>query len=360
MDAGEDVLRAQARLLKVFLMIGGRKCTEYVNALSASILLWGHYESIDHPAWQMFRNNASAFNEESGEISLSMLARDIARTGVRSDLDKVSRTFALVKAKAEVAQDIGIDISGDDFGSDIRGRELKTDSPEVVSAAAFFATVIRHILTSTYRHYDKSCGVLAKGVTTARVTVPMEAFTASFRSVAPDLKQTMSKLRSSTVSFWVTPHADIWPGAIPAIIFDSEEEEEAGGAGAAGGQAAGEGNRAKRKAPGDGAGAAGGAKKAKKASADELVGCVVAVPAWKFGAVWAGHNFAQPRKAVLIGDVVQFDPNRRTENFLVAMREDAGYKLRLNQSEVEEFKLDGAAAAAAKDTPWKHGKQLDE
>ena len=60
----------------------------------------------------MFINNASAFNEESGEIALSVLARDIARGGVRSDLKKVSKTFALVKAKAEVAQDIGVEPYG--------------------------------------------------------------------------------------------------------------------------------------------------------------------------------------------------------------------------------------------------------
>jgi hypothetical protein len=82
--------------------------------------------------------------------------------------------------------------------------------------------------------------------------------------------------------------------------------------------------------------------------------------AWKFGAVWAGQNFARPMTAVLIGDVVGHDANHPTEPFRVAMREDAGYFLRLKQSEVEEFRLDGAAAEAAKDTPWKHGKQLDE
>ena len=40
MDSGADVLRAQALLLKVFMMIGGRSCTEYIRALTASIMLW--------------------------------------------------------------------------------------------------------------------------------------------------------------------------------------------------------------------------------------------------------------------------------------------------------------------------------
>ena len=89
MDAGEDVLRAQALLLKLFMLIGGAKCNEYIKALSASLMLWSHCEQRDHPCWQLFKHNASAFNEESGEISLSVLARDISRGGVRSDCKKV-------------------------------------------------------------------------------------------------------------------------------------------------------------------------------------------------------------------------------------------------------------------------------
>ena len=92
MDAGADVLAAQARLLKVFPLVGGAKCSEYVRALTASLLQWSEYERVNHPCWQLFANNASAFNEESGEISLSVLAREIARGGVRSDCKKVDQS----------------------------------------------------------------------------------------------------------------------------------------------------------------------------------------------------------------------------------------------------------------------------
>ena len=67
-------------------------------------MLLGHYEAVNHPCWQLFKQNASAFNEEAGEIALSVLARDIARGGVRGDLKKISRTFSPVKAKSELAQ----------------------------------------------------------------------------------------------------------------------------------------------------------------------------------------------------------------------------------------------------------------
>ena len=359
MDSGVEVLRAQALLLKVFIMTGGRQSAEYIKVLSASIMLWGFYESSQHPCWELFRNNASAFNEESGEISLSVLARDVSRGGVRSDCAKVSQTYALVKAKAELAQDIGVDIAGDDFGSDSHGRRIKVDSAEVLSTAAYFTTVIRHILAGTYRHYDKTCGVLGKGVTTARVTVPMAAFTASFRSVTPDLKQTVNKLKSNTVSFWVAPHVDIWPGAVPAIEWDASDEEEAGGAAGGAGQAPPAQNVSQKKRAAGSAGAAAPSKK-PKVSKEKFVGCVLAVPAYKFGAAWAGMNFQRAMKAVLIGDCVSFDPENRFTPYSCRMREDKDYMIKLSAKEVEEFHLVGEAAASAQDTPWKHGKEVNE
>ena len=359
MDAGSDVLAAQALLLKVFLLIGGSKCSEYVRALTASLAQWSEYERCNHPCWQMFTNNASVFNEESGEISLSVLAREIARGGVRSDCKKVSQTFKLVKAKAEVAADIGVDISGGDFGSDEHGRRIDPNGDEVKATAAYFSVVIRHALAGALRHYGKDCGFLGKGVRTARPTEPMAKFPTCFGSVSGLLDGAVAKLKTSTVGFWVADHVDIWPGAIPAIEFDSDDEEEAGGAGAAGGQAAGVAHPPKRKAAKDAAGADGAAKRAKKASGAELVGSVVAVPAWKFGAQWAAHHFQRPSKAVLIGDVTEWDSKRRFDPFSVAMRGDKGYVLRLKQSEVEEFRLDAANAALAVDTPWKEGVEAE-
>ena len=117
--------------------------------------------------------------------------------------------------------------------------------------------------------------------------------------------------------------------------------------------------RSPRNASKGAADSAGGAKKAKKASGEQHVGCVVAVPVWKFGAQWAAHHFQRPSKAVLIGDVTEWDGKRRIDPFSVAMRGDKGYILRLKQSEVEEFMLAGADAALAVDTPWKDGVEVD-
>ena len=57
---------------------------------------------------------------------------------------------------------------------------------------------------------------------------------------------------------------------------------------------------------------------------------------------------------MLIGDVVAADKKRYAEPFCVAMRTDEGYIIRLMRKELDEFSLEGAAAAAAVDTPWQH------
>ena len=118
-------------------------------------------------------------------------------------------------------------------------------------------------------------------------------------------------------------------------------------------------NPPKRKAAKAAAGAGGAAKRTKKGCGAELVGCVVAVPAWKLGAQWAAHHFQRSSKAVLIGDVTEWDGKRRFDPFSVAMRSGKGHILRLKQSELEEFILEGADAALAVDTPWKDGVEVD-
>ena len=115
----------------------------------------------------------------------------------------------------------------------------------------------------------------------------------------------------------------------------------------------------KRKAAKDAAGAGGAAKRVKKAGGPELVGGVVAAPAWKLGVQWAAHHFQRASKAVLIGDVTEWDGKRRFGPFSVAMRGDRGHILRLKRSKLEEFMLEGADAALAFDTPWKDGVQVD-
>ena len=77
----------------------------------------------------------------------------------------------------------------------------------------------------------------------------------------------------------------------------------------------------------------------------------MAVPAWKFSKRWAAHHYKEPQQAVLIGDIKRFNAKKRADPFDCAMREDEGFTLELNRTEVLKFRLEGNAAATAEDTP---------
>ena len=65
-------------------------------------------------------------------------------------------------------------------------------------------------------------------------------------------------------------------------------------------------------------------------------------------------------KVVLIEDCVRVDPTHRLSPDSCVMREDKDNMIQLSAKEVEEFHLVGEAAASAQNTPWKHGKQVNE
>ena len=85
--------------------------------------------------------NASMWNEESGEVCFSVLARDIASSRVRSDVSKVSEKFELIKMKMETAADLKVDLCGDDF-ADRKHRKIQMDSKEVQATVVFFRRMI--------------------------------------------------------------------------------------------------------------------------------------------------------------------------------------------------------------------------
>ena len=151
LDDGEEILKKQCMLLRMFLVLNESNCREYQRALSTSISIWEWMKSINHPCWQLFKNNASAFNEESGEICFSVLAREISGSGVRSDCQAVSSKFRIIKTKIDVANDLKFELCGDDFASK-KHKVIRADSDEVKTTAYFFQRTIRQIVSKAFRH----------------------------------------------------------------------------------------------------------------------------------------------------------------------------------------------------------------
>ena len=224
MDDGEAVLKGQWRLLHVFLMLDDANCREYQRALVCSVLLWHNYkQSTHHECWRMFVRNACAFNEETGEICFSILAKGIASNGVRSDIKQISQRFRLLRPQMDTANDLKVDLSGNDFAGP-RANTIDATGPEVQATISFLRSSIRQMVHGNYRHYDSSFGRITTS-TAVRPTVPAIRIQPLKRDVSARFGQVLAKVQTNIFNnFWVQPYADIWPAAIPVISSGSDDE----------------------------------------------------------------------------------------------------------------------------------------
>ena len=362
LDLGLGVLQSQFRLFHLFLIIDDSKCKEYQRAMCTSLHIWSWMKRCDHPAWQIFKNNASAFNEESGEICFSVLAREIAGTGVRSDCEAVSKRFKLIKAKTQIAKNLKVELCGEDFSTK-HHSSVKAESSEVFATIAFFQRMIRQVKAKTYRHYDNTCGHLdqkARRRKQARVTVPMSFVPPLSSDVSARLAKVVSNMEVTFDSFWVHQHSDIWPQGMPshesfAADIDQKSsrsvDHRVGQVNSRDRVPRAKAKRgAKRKEPSKPA-------LAEHSSDDEpvhvdlFIGRVVAVPSWCLGLQWslqAYGSVAARNKARLHGHLERCD---KAGTWNCRFWHDTNYLLNLTRAQVESYLVPHRDESTVKDTP---------
>ena len=360
-DGGNQVMAAQFRLFHLFLIIDNSKCKEYQRAMCTSIHLWMWMMKNKHPSWKIFKNNASAFNEESGEICFSVLAREIAGSGVRSDCSAVSSKFKLIKSKTQIAKDLKVELCGEDFSTK-HHSSVKKDSAEVFTTIAFFQRMIRQVKAKTYRHYDSTCGHLdqkARRRKDARVTVPMSMVSHMSSDVGKRLDKVVSNMKDTFDTFWVHQHSDIWPQGMPSHkLSDSEDEQKSivrgnpqlSGVNGGGLQKKNKTKRGKKRRMVQRESARGSSS--DESPADIFLGRVVSVPSWCLGLQWslqAYGSVSARNKARLHGRLEQCS---KPGTWNCRFWHDTNYLLNLTRAQVESFLVAHQDEEKVKDTPF--------
>ena len=345
MDDGEKIMEAQQRLLHVFMIINNGKCYEYQRAIMLSQLIMTSYKHRNHVCWTMFKENPSAFNEETGEICFSILAREIAHGGIRSDVKSVDRRYRLIRTKLDVAEDLRSDISGDDFNEHSRAN-VNPDGPEVKATVAFFLNVIRQLRGGNFRHYDPTVGYKSNGQHNARVTIRAEIVPALKLDVREQTKTVIRKLKKKYNKLWVMEYADIWPASVPQIESDSDDSIVVSG-----GQSS-ESSDTDLPAPDDekknrprarrrqGKSNEKKVEESKNNDPDpiDLMNRMLAVPACRIGLAWARDRYGtvECRNAVMHGTVIDYDPNHRLGPIGCSFSDD-DYTLRISVPQAFDF-----------------------
>ena len=365
MDDGHLILKMQYRLLKVFHILDGPKSREYQRALATSIHLWEFWKSHGHPAWEIFQNHPSCWNEEAGELCFSVLAREIASSGVRSDHAAVARKFRLVNSKIEVAHRLQVDLEGEGFSRSSHCTILPT-SPDVVATVAFFKRMIRQLTSGQHRHYGPDCGFLdatARRRQQARTTVAAETVPKLVFDTETRLRDTLNRVSVSLRAFWVYEHRDIWPGAQPRSSSDEEsgdegddeEDEEPGDSDdpdeddddeAPDADPPGARSRPQRRRQRD------ADRCEEEAKASRFLGRMVAVPSWCLGIRWSERKFGSRQGSNRARMHGRLERSEQKNSWNCRFFHDQDYVLVLTHAQVNNYLVPVEEEGNAVDTPF--------
>lgn len=365
-----------------------------------SIIIWARQMKLKSTLWTMFKDNASMFNEEAGEVSFSCLARHVARGGVRSEVKPVSDAFVMLKPKMAAANDLNVNLSGDTVG-DKKGYFIDPESEEVQATVAFFKRTIRELQARKYWQYDHTLGNF-NGTNSQRKKILFHppSYRTFLESVTERVEEEIEKAQYFLSSFDVFMHSDIWPSAdvhvfrAPAAVVNAknndhvnkhhdssyaatvvmeppndvaipEEKVEVECIDAADPVSRVSDNTKpktskKRRQVGDPKGKQSKKKKGKTAksriesyqSLIQEMGTIIHVPAWKWGHQWAKEAFDNPKHAYLHMKVIEIKSTHISEPFLADFVDPTrdSWPMRFERVEIDRWRC--LHGPSCQDTPY--------
>ena len=341
-------------MLKLFMTLDGPSSREYQRALVTSLAMWTHHRKLNNSTWKMFKNNASAFNEEVGEICFSVLARGIASGGVRLKIDAVDERFKTIRSKIMVANDLDVDLIGEVLSEPSR-HFIDPEGEDVKATVAHFQRVIRNLKGGNHRHYDATLGHIDRD-NKARATVPAKIVPKAHIRSSTKVTDLIDKTQRKLCTYFVFEHKDIWPAAQPQVEPLSEDEDaeisseiddELSEDVNANLEKRGERQSIERRGIAR-ANSQGSPKRMRlsgpqrtRAQAVNLIGRKVAIPSWKFGVEWANETYGTDyRQCVLHGLIQEVKDRGATNICTVAMIEDDGFEILLDRNEMDQWLVD--------------------
>jgi hypothetical protein len=163
-------------MLKVFLSI--QPTQEYVRSLITQLLTLKYWEDKKDvlPFWNIFKKNPGAFNEESVEVSFSLLGRSVSGDSKRSDREHVNKKYLGVRSYLDMKNDFFTDLASQNSMKSVSGRfNVKAASLKLTQVKQWVMQMINQARHNSYSPY-------ANG----------SAFKSSFASIAHRLSPTAS------------------------------------------------------------------------------------------------------------------------------------------------------------------------
>ena len=207
-------LRAMVRLLNLLIMLARGKGHAYIRAMILHLLVVFRDRRLDMPAWQIASHGLSAYNEEAGELSFSVLGRACLGDTKRSDFDHLSKLYRLFNVYRSVEDEVGADVDSQRNMTSWR-KIIKNDGPEVTATTEFVRAHLRQIRDGqlfVYNNTAKSFKDRAvaiqhlKRIRHRELTLWMKQ-----EDMSSHFDGHINKMEELLRTDWGSAHSDIWP-----------------------------------------------------------------------------------------------------------------------------------------------------
>jgi hypothetical protein len=185
----------------------------YTRAITLQLLVLCYQAQERTCAWRMFENNLSCFNEETGELAFSLLARSVLGDSMKSKFDHLNDLYTLLHTYLTTTNDIKADQDRDGPARNWR-KVLKRDSEEVTGTTAWLKGFLRKLKHNDLRVYNgevacyKSSSLAAANLVARGKRAPMYSDDIQDARLEHVIGRCATLLRSSELAHDMS---DVWP-----------------------------------------------------------------------------------------------------------------------------------------------------
>lgn len=203
-------------LIRLQIMLKNREGghRSYIQSGLLQVLIMLYQRQHDLPIWQMLMHDTSMLNEETGEMSFSVLSRCVVGDQNAAKFEYLNKMYILIPAFVQMEDDLTGDLckTGPKFNW---RRKVKPDGEEVQAVGAFIKSMIRAASLNRLNEYDgknkdSACYKDAiKGGASLRAVSSVTPFWMD--DVTAVLHQDLVKARHKTKTNFGSEYRAIWP-----------------------------------------------------------------------------------------------------------------------------------------------------
>jgi len=203
---GDQLYHHLVRMLKVFLCI--QPGQEYVRSIVNNLLTLTYWKSKspELPFWEAFKTNPASFNEESVELSFSLLGRSMANDSNRINIKHVQKKYRCIRRYTEAKADIATDLTHKDTMKSVSGRfKVGKDHVKVTKTREWIRGVINKARFNSYGAYNGRLAYMSSFIAQSHQANPRYAtskYPRVYRQTRGILDAMREKLRCEVENEW--------------------------------------------------------------------------------------------------------------------------------------------------------------